>query len=104
MYLWPADCDRPQIRIEHAPYSTRILVYKPRDPKRFSGVVVMENFNNSTRIDISKVGWTICHEELAANGDAQVDECLKALVEDRWLILRGADQISRQAHTFHWKK
>ncbi len=72
VYLWPADCDRPQIRVEHAPYSTRVLVYKPRDPKQFSGVVVMENFNNSTRIDISKVGWTICHEELTANGDAWV--------------------------------
>lgn len=38
------------------------------------------------------------------NYAAQVDECLKALVEARWLLLRGAEQISRQAHSFHWKK
>ncbi len=72
VYLWPSDKDRPQIRVGHAPYSTRVLVYKPTDPDRFSGVVVMENFNNSARIDMSKVGWAICYEELAANGDAWV--------------------------------
>lgn len=72
VYLWPEDKDRPQIQIEDAPYSTRVLIYKPEDPKRFSGVVVMENFNNSARIDMSKVGWTICYEELAAQGDAWV--------------------------------
>lgn len=72
VYLWPADKDRPQIRTEHAPYSTRVLICKPADPARFSGVAVMENFNNSARIDMSKVGWGICYEELAANGDAWV--------------------------------
>ena len=72
VYLWPKECDRPQIRVERAPYSTRVLVRKPKDPARFSGIAVMENFNNSARIDMSKVGWTICHEELAAQGDAWV--------------------------------
>lgn len=72
VYLWPTDKDRPQIRVEHAPYSTRVLIYKPKDPARFSGVAAMENFNNSMRIDVSKIGWTICWEELAAQGDAWV--------------------------------
>lgn len=72
VYLWPAEADRPQVRVENAPYSTRVLVYRPKAPEQFSGVVVMENFNNSMRIDVSKVGWTICWEELAANGDAWV--------------------------------
>ena len=72
VYLWPQAESRPQIRVGGAPYCTRILVRKPASPERFSGVVCMENFNNSVRISMSKVGWTICHEALTENGDAWV--------------------------------
>ncbi len=72
VYLWPDDCSRPQIRVADAPYCTRMLLRRPKDPARFSGVVCTENFNNAARIDMSKVGWTICRNVLIDQGDAWV--------------------------------
>ena len=72
VYLWPESESRPVVRVSGAPYTTRILVRKPSSPDSFSGVVCMENFNNSNRIDMSKVGWTICKDVIVQNGDAWV--------------------------------
>ena len=38
------------------------------------------------------------------NYASRVDECLKKMVLDRWILPRGAGQISRQAHAFDWRK
>ena len=32
----------------------------------------------------------------------KVDACLAKMVEERWIVPRGAGQISRQAHAFKW--
>ncbi len=72
IYLWPKEESRPVIRWECAPYSSRILVRKPSTPEKFSGVVCMENFNNSIRIDVSRAGWALCQEEVLRSGDVWV--------------------------------
>jgi len=50
-----------------ASYTTRALVYRPIDPKRFNGTVIVEWFNVSSGLD-SAPDWTTAHNELARSG------------------------------------
>lgn len=54
-----------------APYTTRIAVYRPIDPRRFNGTVVVEWLNVSGGIDDSP-DWTLSHNELTREGFAWV--------------------------------
>jgi hypothetical protein len=54
-----------------APYSTRILVRRPRDPARFNGVVVVEWINESGPTEATS-DWLYLHEELLSRGYAYV--------------------------------
>jgi hypothetical protein len=54
-----------------APYTTRVAVYRPIDPKRFNGTVVVEWLNVSGGIDDSP-DWTLSHNELVRDGFAWV--------------------------------
>ena len=54
-----------------APYETRIAVYRPINPKRFNGTVVVEWLNVSGGTDDSP-DWTLSHNELIRNGFAWV--------------------------------
>jgi hypothetical protein len=54
-----------------APYRTRILVRVPKDPKRFSGTVVVEWLNVSSSVDID-VDFGFEGEEILRSGDAWV--------------------------------
>ena len=53
------------------PYKTRILVRRPRDSSRFSGVVVVEWFNVSSKIDID-VDYHFVHDEILRSGHVWV--------------------------------
>ena len=59
VYSWPDANDVPIIVNENGHYCTRIIVRKPSDPQRFSGVVCFESFNGSFTIDHSNAGWGI---------------------------------------------
>jgi hypothetical protein len=50
-----------------APYKTRILVYRPTDPKKFHGTVVVEWLNVSGGLD-SAPDWISAHTELIREG------------------------------------
>jgi hypothetical protein len=50
-----------------APYTTRIAVYRPIDPTKFNGTVVVEWLNVSGGIDASP-DWTLAHNELIREG------------------------------------
>ena len=54
-----------------APYTTRIAVYRPIDPKRFNGTVVVEWLNVSGGTDDAP-DWTMSHNELIRDGFAWV--------------------------------
>ena len=54
-----------------APYTTRIAVYRPINPKRFNGTVVVEWLNVSGGTDDAP-DWTLSHNELVRDGFAWV--------------------------------
>ncbi len=56
---------------ESAPYTTRMAVYRPIDPKRFNGTVVVEWLNVSGGTDDAP-DWTMSHNELIREGFAWV--------------------------------
>ena len=54
-----------------APYRTRVAVYRPIDPKKFNGTVVVEWLNVSGGTDDAP-DWTLSHNELVRDGFAWV--------------------------------
>ena len=56
---------------ESAPYKTRIAVYRPINPKKFNGTVVVEWLNVSGGTDDAP-DWTLSHNELVRDGFAWV--------------------------------
>ena len=61
-----------------APYTTRLIVYRPTDPQRFNGTVVVEWLNVTTGSDAS-VEWTTTHDELIRDGFAWVGVSAQAV-------------------------
>lgn len=70
VYDWPAD-GPAVVRTPQAPYTTRLLIRRPADARRFSGTVVVEMLNPSNRMDLN-IGWAISREEWVRKGDAWV--------------------------------
>jgi hypothetical protein len=54
-----------------APYATRIVVVRPRDPKKFNGSVAVEWLNVTGGLDAGP-DWTYSHRELLRSGWAYV--------------------------------
>jgi hypothetical protein len=54
-----------------APYTTRMLVYRPSDPKRFNGTVVVEWLNASSGFD-TPPDWLGAHLSMLRDGTAWV--------------------------------
>jgi Alpha/beta hydrolase domain len=70
VYDWPAS-GPAIVRTAAAPFTTRLLVRRPADARRFSGTVVVEMLNPSNRMDLN-IGWAISHEHWVRQGDAWV--------------------------------
>ena len=70
VYDWPADRTLT-IRTSAAPYTTRILLRRPADPRKFSGNVIVELSNTGRRYDFSFT-WALSHDHFLENGDAWV--------------------------------
>jgi hypothetical protein len=77
-----------------ARYTTRILVRRPSDPRRFSGNVIVELLNPSDKFDADLI-WELTGNYELANGDAYVGitskpvvaEFLKRFSPDRYAAL-----------------
>ncbi len=54
-----------------APYKTRMVVYRPTDPKQFNGTVIVEWNNVSAGLDSAPI-WLVAHDELIRDGYAWV--------------------------------
>jgi hypothetical protein len=52
------------------PYTTRLIVYRPRDKRRFSGNVIVETLHPNG--GGTSVAWNAVHDFCVANGDAYV--------------------------------
>jgi hypothetical protein len=75
-----------------AAYKTRILVYRPSDPKRFSGTVVVEWDNVSSGLDAA-LDWIAAHTEMIREGVAWVG------VSTQLVGVEGGTAILGQAST-----
>ena len=61
-----------------APYTTRIVVYRPSNPARFNGTVVVEWLNVSGGLDVPP-DWLLAHNELIRDGFAWVGVSAQAV-------------------------
>ena len=61
-----------------APYTTRAVVYRPIDPKKFNGTVIVEWLNVSGQVDADP-DWTQTHNELIRDGFAWVGVSAQAV-------------------------
>jgi alpha/beta hydrolase family protein len=70
VYDWAADGSL-SVKTPAAPYSTRILLRRPADPRRFSGNAIVEIANSARRFDFNFT-WGVSHDYFIENGDAFV--------------------------------
>ena len=75
---WGIDGKWPVVQASSAPYKTRILVRRPVNPQKFSGVVVVEWFNVTSGIDID-VDYHFLHEEILRSGHVWVGVTAQAV-------------------------
>jgi hypothetical protein len=59
------------VKASDAPYTTRILVRRPRDPKKFSGNIVTGPMNPSTNVDLVDP-WMNARRYITEHGDVYV--------------------------------
>jgi hypothetical protein len=70
VYDWPTS-GPAVVRTADAPYTTRVLVRRPSNPRRFSGNVVVEMLNPSNLFDLN-IGWALMHDQFMRRGDVWV--------------------------------
>jgi hypothetical protein len=70
VYDWAAD-GTVTVKTRNAPYTSRILVRRPADQRRFSGAVVVEMLFPARRWDWSMM-WGYTHDQILERGDAWV--------------------------------
>jgi hypothetical protein len=99
VYTWPAP-GPAKVRTTGAPYTTRILVRRPRKAKHSSGNVVVEMLNPTNRFDLN-IGWALGHRRLLRHGDTWVGitakpiavDALKAFDPQRYATLSFANPL-----------
>jgi hypothetical protein len=62
--------------LAQGPYTTRILVRRPKDARRFSGIVIVEPMNPSEDADLP-IMWAESYQQFIADGDAWVGITIK---------------------------
>lgn len=70
VYDWPAS-GPAVVRTPDAPYTTRVLVRRPANPRQFSGHVIVEMLNPSNLFDLN-IGWALMHDQFMRRGDVWV--------------------------------
>lgn len=98
VYDWPSS--GAVVRTRDVPYTTRVLVRRPKDRSKFSGRVVVEMMNPSNLFDLN-IGWAIHHDEFVRSGDAWVGftakpvaaATLKAFDPQRYAPLNWANPL-----------
>ena len=70
VYDWPAP-GPAVVRTADVPYTTRVLIRRPADGKKFSGNVVVELLNASNLFDLN-IAWGLSGKHFVDKGDAWV--------------------------------
>lgn len=80
VYDWGRDGNAsiPQIRTANAPYTTRILVRRPKNPDKFSGNVWVE-MNNTTRGWDVEIQWPTIQDKVLRDSDIWVSVTVKPI-------------------------
>jgi hypothetical protein len=74
VFDWPAKDD---LRVlAQGPYTTRILVRRPKDRQKFNGTAIVEPLNPTTPVDLP-IMWAESHEQLMADGYVWVGITIK---------------------------
>lgn len=68
VYDWSAD-GQVVVKTPNAPYTTRLMLRRPADARRFSGTVIVEIVNSARRFDFP-FAWGVSHDHVMENGDA----------------------------------
>jgi len=79
-----------------APYTSRIVVNRPKNPARFNGTVIVEWLNVSAGLDVAP-DWIVAHNELIREGFAWVGVSAQAIGV---AATKAADPV-RYAHLSH---
>lgn len=82
IYTWPEGQKYAGVERENAPYTTRFIIRKPADPKKFSGNVIIEMFNWARGYDRPIALWGNSHQYIMREGDAWVGVSIRANVLD----------------------
>ena len=98
VYAWPALGRLTSFA--RGPYTTRILVRRPKDPARFSGTVIVEALNPSLRYDAA-IMWMESQDYFIGHEDAYVGvtvkpvaiESLKRFDRERYAALSFANPL-----------
>ncbi len=69
------------VQIPDAPYTTRLLVRRPKDIRKFSGNIVVEILNSTAMLDIDRM-WVNLWKYLTRNGDIYIGITSKGHVVD----------------------
>ena len=75
------DEHNPVVAIADAPYTTRLLIRRPEDLKRFSGNIVIEVLNASAMLDIDRM-WVNTWKYFTRHGDIYIGITSKGQVVD----------------------
>lgn len=102
VYDWAAD-GTAAVKTPNAPYTTRIMLRRPADPRRFSGNVIVEIGNVGRGYDFS-FSWGVAHDYFMENGDAWVAityhpenlEALKTFSPARYASLSMANPTANE--------
>lgn len=74
IYNWPEGS--APVAVASGPYTTRILVRRPLETRRFSGTVIVEGLNPSTPVDLP-IMWGHSHRQFIADGHVWVGVSVK---------------------------
>jgi hypothetical protein len=75
IYDWPENGD-PKVLSSGGPYTTRILVRRPKDAARFNGAAIVEPLNPSSGVD-APIMWAESYLQLMSDGFAWIGVTIK---------------------------
>ena len=76
VFDWPESAGAGPKVLAQGPYTTRILVRRPRDDRRFNGTAIVEPLNPSTPVDLP-IMWAESYAQIIADGYAWVGVTIK---------------------------
>jgi hypothetical protein len=87
---------KPKVIISDAPYTTRLLIRRPKEKQKFSGNIVIEILNATAMIDIDRM-WVNSWKFFTLNGDIYIGITSKGHVVDS---LKKFDSVRYE--TINW--